>query len=63
MEKRLTRALAEQKQAEPDVLRVALEENTYCSLDLRVKMDLFVSRRDQTEVYESKKGPCNLQNL
>lgn len=57
IEKRLTRALAEQKQAEPDVLRVALEENTYRSLNLMVKMDLFVSRRDQTEVYESKKGP------
>ena len=63
VEKRLTRALAEQKQAEPDVLRVALEENTYCSLDLRVKMDLFVSRRDQTEVYESKKGPSKALDL
>ena len=63
VEKRLTRALAEQKQAEPDVLRVALEENTYCSLDLRVKMDLFVSRRDKTEVYESKKGPSKALDL
>lgn len=63
VEKRLTRALAELKRAEPDVLRVALEENTYCSLDLRVKMDLFVSRGDQTEVYESKKGPSKALDL
>ena len=63
VEKRLTRALAEQKQAEPDVLRVALEENTYCSLNLRVKMDLFVSRLDQPEVYESKKGPSKALDL
>ena len=63
VEKRLTRALAEQKQEEPDVLRVALEESTYCSLDLRVKMNLFVSRVDQTEVYESKKGPSKALDL
>lgn len=63
VEKRLTRALEERKRAEPDVLRVALEESTYCSLDLRVKMDLFVSRVDQTEVYESKKGPSKALDL
>lgn len=63
VEKRLTRALAERKQAEPDVLRVALEEHTYCALGLRVKMDLFVSRRDQTEAYEAKKGPSKALDL
>lgn len=63
VEKRLTRALAEQKRTEPDVLRVALEEKTYCSLHLGVKMDLFVSHRDQTEAYESKKGPSKALDL
>ena len=63
VEKRLTRALEKRKQDEPDVMRTALEENTYCSLNLRVKMDLFVSRGDQTEVYESKKGPSKALDL
>lgn len=63
VEKRLTRALEKRKQQEPDVMRTALEENTYCSLNLRVKMDLFVSRGDQTEVYESKKGPSKALDL
>ena len=63
VEKRLTRALEKRKRAEPDVMRTALEENTYCSLNLRVKMDLFVSRGDQTEVYEAKKGPSKALDL
>ena len=44
-------------------MRTALEENTYCSLNLRVKMDLFVSRGDQTEVYEAKKGHSKALDL
>ena len=63
VEKRLTRALEKRKRAEPDVMRTALEENTYCSLNLRVKMDLFVSRGDQTEVYEAKKGHSKALDL
>lgn len=31
---------------EPDVMRTALEENTYCSLNLRLKRDLFGIRYD-----------------
>lgn len=55
LEKQLVRALAEQKQKEPDVLWVNMEEKAYRSLSLGVKMDLFVVRRDSIEVYEARK--------
>ena len=63
LEKRLVKALAAQKQKEPDVLRVATEEGTYCSLNLGVKMDLYVSRRDCTEAYEAKQARSRAQDL
>ncbi|RHR11177.1 hypothetical protein DWX58_01605 [Pseudoflavonifractor sp. AF19-9AC] len=56
VEKRLTRALAQQKQAEPDVLRVALEESTYCSLDLRVKICLSAGIRRRC--MSPRRGPA-----
>lgn len=55
-EKRLVRVLARNKEVEPGVIRVAREEDTYRSLNLGVKMDLFVSYRDKTVAYAAKKG-------
>ena len=63
LEKGLVRALAEKKEQEPDVLRVALEEKTYRSLSLGVKMDLFVSRQGSIEVYEAKKNRSRALDL
>ncbi|MDQ9742994.1 hypothetical protein RF397_10205, partial [Acinetobacter baumannii] len=51
VEKRLVRVLAQNKAVEEGVLRVAQEEDTYRSLNLGTKMDLFVSYRDRTVVY------------
>lgn len=56
VEKRLVRVLAQNKAVEDGVLRVAQEEDTYRSLNLGTKMDLFVSYRDKTVVYEAKKA-------
>lgn len=56
VEKRLVRVLAQNKAVEDGVLRVAQEEDTYRSLNLGTKMDLFVSYRDRTVVYEAKKA-------
>lgn len=56
VEKRLVRVLAQNKAVEDGVLRVAQEKDTYRSLNLGTKMDLFVSYRDRTVVYEAKKA-------
>ena len=63
MEKRLVQALANKKKAAPGVLRVALEEKTYRALNLGVKMDLLVSSKDSTEVYEAKKNRSRVLDL
>ena len=56
VKKRLTRALAEQKQAEPNVIRVVLEKSTYCSLDLRVKICLSAGIRRRC--MSPRRGPA-----
>lgn len=56
VEKRLVRVLAQNKAVEDGVLRVAQEEDTYRSLNLGTKMDLYVSYQDKTMVYEAKKA-------
>lgn len=63
MEKRLVQALANKKKAAPGALRVALEEKTYRALNLGVKMDLLVSSKDSTEVYEAKKNRSRVLDL
>lgn len=53
---RLVEVLARNKAVESGVIRVARKEDTYRSLDLGVKMDLFVSYQGKSEAYEAKMG-------
>ena len=55
-EERLVEVLARNKAVEAGVIRVARKEDTYRSLDLGVKMDLFVSYQGKSEAYEAKMG-------
>lgn len=63
MEKRLVRVLAQGKAVEDSVLRVAQEKDTYRSLNMGTKMDLFVSDRNKTVVYEVKKAGSRALNV
>ena len=56
-ERRLVRLLYEKRLADPDVLRVTMEEPAYASIALKTSVDLFESRKDDTAIiYEAKVG-------
>ena len=62
-EDRLVRLLAEQEAHAPGVLRTSREEFCYNCLDLRVKIDLFVSTEDHVRIYEAKVGTSKSLDL
>ena len=50
----LFRLLAEKKKKEPGMTRVSLEEGTFCTIGLHMRIDLFTCQNNKVTIYEGK---------
>ena len=51
---RLFRLLAEKKKKEPGMTRASLEEGTFLTIGLHMRMDLFTCQNNKVTIYEGK---------